>query len=154
MKRILVVYHSQQRGNTRKMAELVAEGCRQVAGVEVELVNVNEVRVDIDAVEAADAYALGSPDYFSYVAGGLKQFFDDIYIANQAGREVSGKPCVLFLTHGGGGKAIESIERLAKAMKLAPVAPSLSCQGAPSGADAEASIQLGKALAEHVAGQA
>jgi len=151
MSKILVVYHSQQRGNTRKMAELVADGCRQVAGVEVELVNVNEARVDIDAAESADAYALGSPDYFSYVAGGLKQFFDDIYIANQAGRSVAGKPCVLFLTHGGGGRAIESLEKLAKAMKLEPAAPTLSCQGAPSGADADASTQLGKALAEHVA---
>ncbi len=154
MGKILVVYHSQQLGNTRKMAELVAEGCRQVPGIEVDLVNVNEVRVDIDAVEQADAYALGSPDYFSYMAGGLKQFFDDIYIANQAGRKVAGKPCVLFLTHGGGGRAIDSLEKLAKAMKLEPVAPTLSCQGAPSGDAVEQSTQLGKALAEHVAAQA
>ena len=34
---ILVVYHSQQRGNTRKMAELVAEGCRAVPGVDCNL---------------------------------------------------------------------------------------------------------------------
>ncbi len=152
MKRILVVYHSQQRGNTRKMAELVAEGCRQVSDVEVELVNVNESRVDIDAAEEADAYALGSPDYFSYVAGGLKQFFDDIYIANQAGRGVAGKPCVLFLTHGGGGRAIESLEKLAAAMKLEPVVPTLSCQGAPSGEAAEQAVALGKALAAQVTG--
>ncbi len=151
MSKILVVYHSQQRGNTRKMAELVAEGCRQVEGVEVEMVSVNEERVDMDAAEAADAYALGSPDYFSYVAGGLKQFFDDIYIANQAGRGVAGKPCVLFLTHGGGGRAIDSLEKLAKAMKLEPVAPSLSCQGAPSGEAAEQAVALGKALAQEIA---
>jgi len=151
MSKILVVYHSQQRGNTRKMAELVAEGCRQVEGVEVEMVSVNEERVDMDAAEAADAYALGSPDYFSYVAGGLKQFFDDIYIANQAGRGVAGKPCVLFLTHGGGGRAIDSLEKLAKAMKLESVAPSLSCQGAPSGEAAEQAVALGKALAQEIA---
>ena len=71
MKRILIVYHSQEKGNTRKMAELVAEGCRQVSGVEVELVNVNERRVSMDAAEQADGYALGCPDYFSYMAGGL-----------------------------------------------------------------------------------
>jgi len=152
MKKILVLYHSQQYGNTRKLAELVAEGCRQVEGVEVQVVNVNEERVDMEAAEQADAYALGSPDYFSYVAGGLKQFFDDIYIANQAGRRVAGKPCVLFLTHGGGGRAIDSLEKLAKAMELEPVVPSLSCQGAPSGEAAEQAVALGKALAAQVVG--
>jgi len=152
MKRILIVYHSQEKGNTRKMAELVAEGCRQVPGVEVELVNVNESRVDIDAAEQADGYALGSPDYFSYMAGGLKQFFDDLCLADWAGRKVKGKPYVAFLTHGGGGKAIASVERLAEAMKLEQVAPSVVCRGAPSGPAVEESTQLGKALAKRIAG--
>jgi len=150
MKRILVVYHSQEFGNTRRMAELVAQGCREVPGIEVEMVNVNERRVDIDAVERADAYALGSPDYFSYMAGGLKQFFDDLHIADLAGRKVKGKPCVLFLTHGGGGKAIASLQHLAEAMALTEVAPSVSSQGAPTGDTVKHSIELGKALAEHI----
>ena len=64
MKKILVIYHSQQSGNTRKMAELVAEGAR-AAGAAVELFNVNEVRIDMKKVEKADALALGTPDYFS-----------------------------------------------------------------------------------------
>ena len=154
MKRILVVYHSQEKGNTRRMAELVAEGCRQVAGVEVELVNVNEQRVDMDAAEGADAYALGSPDYFTYMAGGLKQFFDDLCLANWADRKVTEKPYVAFLTHGGGGGAIASIEKLAGSMKLVKVADSVVCKGAPEGPTAEESIALGKALAEHVTGDA
>jgi len=151
MKRILVVYHTQEKGNTGRMAELVAEGCRQIPNVEVELVDVNKKRVDMAKAEAADGYALGSPDYFSYVAGGLKQFFDDLLIAARAGRKVNKKPCVAFLTHGGGGKAIESIEKLAKACELELVAPSLSCKGAPAGEDAKKSVALGKALAERVA---
>ena len=73
MKTILVVYHSQEKGNTHRMAELVAQGCREVEGVDVRMINVNEQRVDMDAAEQADAYALGSPDYFSYVAGNLDQ---------------------------------------------------------------------------------
>jgi NAD(P)H dehydrogenase (quinone) len=151
MKRILIVYHSQEKGNTRKMAELVAEGCRQVPGVEATLVNVNEARVDIAAAEAADGYALGSPDYFSYMAGGLKQFFDDLCLASWAGRKVTEKPYVAFLTHGGGGSAIASIEKLAKALKLEPAAPSVVCKGAPAGEAIEQSRSLGKALAERVA---
>jgi len=127
------------------MAELVAKGCEEVDGVGVELINVNETRVTMDAAESADAYALGSPDYFSYVAGNLKQFFDDILLAQWQGR-------VAFLTHGGGGKAVEGLEKLVKACKLTQVAPSVVCKGAPEGdADVAAATELGRKLAEHVA---
>ena len=152
MKKILVVYHSQEKGNTQRMAELVAQGCRQVEGVSAELINVNETRVTMDAAESADGYALGSPDYFSYVAGNLTQFFDDILLAEWGGRATTGKPCVAFLTHGGGGKAIDSLDQLAKACKLSQVAPHVICEGAPEAeADVSAAVALGRKLAEHVA---
>ena len=151
MKQILVVYHSQEKGNTGKMAELVAEGCRKVAGVQVQVINVCGQRVDMDQAERADGYALGSPDYFTYMAGGLKQFFDDLCLASWAGKKIAGKPYVAFLTHGGGGGGIKSIEQLAGALKLAPAAASVTCQGAPAGDAVEKSLALGKALAERVA---
>jgi len=151
MKHILVVYHSQEKGNTRAMAELVAKGCREVAGVEVELVPVFNQRADMDAVARADGLALGSPDYFTYMAGGLKQFFDDMCLADWAGKTVKNKPYVAFVTHGGGGGAIRSIDDLAKAMKLVQAAPSLTCKGAPSGELVQQSIGLGRALAQKVA---
>ena len=154
MKRILIAYHSQQYGNTRQMAELVADGCREAADIEVHLVNLNEARASMDLAEQADGYALGSPDYFTYMAGGLKQFFDDLYIVAQAGRSVKGKPYVAFLTHGGGGGAIASIEKLAQSMELVQVAESVSSRGAPSGTAADESVELGRALAAHVARQA
>ncbi|MCY3018750.1 MAG: NAD(P)H-dependent oxidoreductase [Planctomycetota bacterium] len=154
MKRILIVYHSQQKGNTRRMAELVAQGCRETAGVEVAVVNVNEARVDMNAAERADAYAFGSPDYFTYMAGGLKQFFDDLCLADWAGKKVKGKPYVAFLTHGGGGGAIKSIEAMGASFKLQQVAPSVVCQGAPTGAAVEQSIALGRALAQRVVREA
>ncbi len=154
MKKILVVYHSQEKLNTHRMAELVASGCNQVDGVTVELINVNDTRVTIDAAEAADGFALGSPDYFHYVAGNLKQFFDDLKLAEWAGRNVTDKPYVAFLTHGGGGKAIDSFEKLAKSCKLTQVAPSVLCEKSPTAdADVAAAIALGKSLAEHVAGE-
>ncbi|MBT3378688.1 MAG: flavodoxin family protein [Lentisphaerae bacterium] len=151
MKKVLIVYHSQEKGNTHRMAELVAQGCREAEGIAVQMINVNERRVDMDTAEQADAYALGSPDYFSYVAGNLKQFFDDILLANWGGRATTGKPYVGFLTHGGGGTAIGSLDRLAKATKLVPAAPNAICQGAPEAAqDVENSIALGRQLAEHL----
>ena len=149
MKKILVVYHSQEKGNTRRMAELVADGCRQVDGIDVQLVNVNEERVDIDTAEQADAYAVGSPDYFSYPAGNVKQFFDDILLASWRDRKTVSKPYVGFVTHGGGGVAIDGLEKLAKSCKLTQAAPSVLCKGAPEAdGDVEAAIALGRKLAE------
>jgi multimeric flavodoxin WrbA len=151
MKRILIVYHSQERGNTRRLAGLVAKGCRKVKGVRVSSVNVNESRVDLDAAERADAYALGSPDYFTYMAGGMKQFFDDILLASWRGRRVTGKPYVAFETHGGGGGAIKSIERLAKAANLTRVADSVICRDSSEDPkDIRNAIALGEALANYV----
>lgn len=112
MPTVLVIYHSQQYGNTKLLAESVAEGIRE-AGGQADLVNTNERRIELNEFLTADAIALGTPDYFSYVAGTIKTFFDDLYLWNQAGNSVKGKPAVLFLSHGGGGRAIQPLEALA-----------------------------------------
>ena len=150
MKTVLIVYHSQEKGNTRKAARLVAKGCSAVPGVKVRAYNVHREKVSIGAVERSDGLALGSPDYFSYIAGGLKQFFDDLKIAEWAGRKVTGKPCVCFLTHGGGGAGIRSLDYLAEHAGFTRIAKSLVCEGPPTGKSAEKAVSLGRALAEAV----
>ena len=112
MGKIIVIYHSQQFGNTKALAEALAEGARE-AGAAVELVNTNERRVTLEEFLAADAVAIGTPDYFSYVAGTIKTFFDNIYLWDQAGESVKGKPAALFCSHGGGGKVRQPFESLA-----------------------------------------
>ena len=60
-----------------------------------------------------DAVAVGSPDYYSYIAGGVKMFFDDWYIAK--GKDDTGlldKPVAVFYSHGGGGKVRAPLEQL------------------------------------------
>lgn len=152
MKKILIVYHSQYKGNTKQMAELVAQGCGEVAGIEVNTINVNEARVNMAQLEACDGLALGTPDYYTYMAGGLKQFFDDAKIAEYEGRAVTGKPYVAFVTHGGGGGAIDSVEKCASSMEFEKVADSFLVQDAPAGDDVERSVELGRALARSVVG--
>jgi len=113
MKRVLVIYHSQQFGNTKILAEALADGVRE-AGAVVELINTNEHRVTMNEFVSADAVALGTPDYFSYLAGTIKTFFDDLYLWDKAGEPVKGKPAVLFLSHGGGGRAREPLNTFAQ----------------------------------------
>ena len=112
MDKIIVIYHSQQYGNTKILAEALAEGVRE-AGAEVNLINTNEQRLTLEEFLAIDAVAIGTPDYFSYVAGTIKTFFDDIYLWDQSGKPVKGKPAVLFFSCGGGGKVKEPFEQFA-----------------------------------------
>jgi NAD(P)H dehydrogenase (quinone) len=103
MVKALVLYHSQQYGNTQKMAEAVAEGLKGEK-CEVTLYNTNEGRFDITKYPQYDCVAFGSPDYFSYMAGTIKTFIDDWYIKrNESGYQA--RPYAAFITHGGGGGA-------------------------------------------------
>ena len=113
MTKILVIYHSQQFGNTKILAEALADGVRE-AGADVELINTNEHRVTMNEFVSADAVALGTPDYFSYLAGTIKTLFDDLYLWDKSGEQVKGKPAVLFLSHGGGGRVREPLNTFAQ----------------------------------------
>jgi len=110
MAKILVIYHSQQYGKTKEIADAIADGARE-AGAEVETFNTNERRVSLNDLMAADAVAVGTPDYYSYVAGTIKTFFDDLYLWDKAEKAVTGKPAALFYSHGGGGLVKQSLEK-------------------------------------------
>ena len=148
MKRILIVYHSDT-GNTRQMAELIREGCHRVKGVPVDLQPAKNVDMHQAGTSYA-GYAFGSPDYFSYVAGELKMFFDKA-LRNE---KFHGKPFVGFGSHGGGAKVLPVIESLAKSCKFVQAADGVMCQGAPDSSECETELMaLGETLAKAVAGE-
>ena len=149
MASVLVLYHSQEYGNTAEMARAVAAGT-QDAGAAVTLVNTNEMRMDVEHYRTFDAVAFGSPDYFSYIAGALKVFLDDWYIArktNAAGLE--GKPYALFYSHGGGGSVRRVLEELFHRMG-SQVGETVGSYGKPDEATLEKCRRLGRLLAESV----
>jgi len=141
MSKVLVVYCSMT-GNTKAAAEAVAEGAR-AAGAEAVLKEGLQAQPQ-DLLDA-DAVALGSYDAFSYMGGGLKDFLDRALYPTRSA--VANKPYAAFLTHGGGGKAIASLEQLAGAFKFKKAAEPVLVKGKP---DAEATTllkALGAALA-------
>ena len=146
---ILVLYHSQEYGNTAAMAEAVGEGAR-AAGAEVTLVNTNAERMAPEQYRRFDAVAFGSPDYFSYIAGGLKVFLDDWYIARKSKRQgLEGKPYGLFYSHGGGGAVRRPLENLFSRMG-SQVGQTVQSRGRPNDAVLAACRELGRQLAEVV----
>lgn len=133
MRTVLVVYCSMS-GNTKAAAEAVAEGARD-AGATVVLKAGSEAGPE--DLLACGAVALGTYDAFSYMGGGLKDFFDRSFYPTQG--QVEDKPYGAFVTHGGGGKAISSVESIAASFKLRKAADSVLVKGAP---DAVANVQL------------
>ena len=71
--KVAVVYHSET-GNTRKMAELVREGCLRVEGVEAKCMSVDDV--DEAYVVEAQAIILGTPTYEGTCTWQMKRFLD------------------------------------------------------------------------------
>ena len=74
MASVLITFYSRS-GNTEKMAEAVAAGARQVAGVEVELRPVAEVGPD-DLLKP-EGIIMGSPVYYGTMAAELKTLIDE-----------------------------------------------------------------------------
>ena len=146
MAKALVLYHSQQFGNTEAMAEAVAEGLKS-GGLEVIKFNTNDDRFDVSIFPKFSCVAFGSPDYFSYIAGGLKTFLDDHYIEKGKGTKgMTGKPYALFYSHGGGGRVRSVMMDLFKGMGTLVGEP-LGSNGKPSTNVIERCKKLGNDLA-------
>ena len=150
MAKALVLYHSQEFGNTKIMAEAVAEGLK-AAGLEVDIFNTNDGRFDVTQFPQYDCAAFGSPDYYSYIAGGMKTFMDDHYIHDvRKGLEgLKGKPYALFCSHGGGGRVKDVMVNIFKRIGTM-VGELVASKGKPSPEVVEQCKALGKMLAEAV----
>ena len=83
------------------------------------------------------------------MAGNLKQFMDDHYIADVR-KEMQGlknKPYVLFYSHGGGGRVIDPMKRIFRRVGTLVGEP-VASRGYPSPEVLEECKALGKTLAE------
>jgi len=97
MIKVAIVYHSET-GNTRKMAELIREGCLKVQGVEAKVMSVDDL--DRDFLESAQAVLLGCPTYEGSPSWQMKKFLDTVDV------DLSGKLGGVFVSQnwpGGGG---------------------------------------------------
>lgn len=126
MAKILIVYHSQT-GNTKKMADAVAQGARGIDGVDVVLKKAADAT--LDDLLTSDGLAVGTPENFGYMSGMLKDFFDRTYCKAQ--QKVFRKPFVVFISAGNDGTgALRAIERIALGYKFKTVYQPVIARGA------------------------
>ena len=74
MPTVLVVYDSET-GNTEKAARLVAEGVREVEGIECILKRVDDV--SLDDLLKSDGIIVGSPTYYGLMSAKIKRLLDE-----------------------------------------------------------------------------
>jgi len=98
--KVLVLYYSKG-GNTRKLAERIAEGVESVSGVQALLKSTQEVTKE-DFIESSGIIA-GSPCYFGSMAWDLKRIFDEFVGVR---KKMENKVGAVFATSGdpSGGK--------------------------------------------------
>lgn len=150
---ILVLYYSKG-GNTRRLAEAVAEGVARVEGVVPVLKKAEEVGKE-DFVDAAGIIA-GSPVYFGSMAAQLKKAFDDFVGVR---KKMENKVGAAFATAGDatGGKetTIFSIIQALLIYGMIIVGDPLAATGhygtACVGTPDAAAVENGKKLGERVA---
>jgi flavorubredoxin len=141
--KVLIVYHTQS-GNTEAMAKAVSEGAK-TAGATVVLKKASEAGVD--DLLSADVVAIGTPNYFGYMAGMIKDFFDRVWATVRD--KVVDKPYVVFGSKGGGGaQALESVERICDGIKMARVSEGLMSTRQPTQDVLTQCKELGKKLAQ------
>jgi NAD(P)H dehydrogenase (quinone) len=151
---ILLLYYSKG-GNTRKLAEEIAQGVDSVPGVKSVLKKTDEVSKD-DFVNAAGVIA-GSPVYFGSMAAQLKQIFDD-YVGIR--KKMEGKVGAAFATSadlsGGKETTMLSIIQVMLIYGMVVVGDPLAatghygtaCVGAPDSGTAVNGRKLGRRVAE------
>src|SRR5476651_980755 len=75
MTNVAIVFHSGF-GHTKAVAEAVAKGAEQVAGVKANLISVDEAEAREAELDAADAIVFGSPTYMCGVSADFAKFKD------------------------------------------------------------------------------
>lgn len=75
MVKVFVVYDTKY-GNTRLVAEKIAEGMREVDGIETAISDVEEV--DLEKVADCDAILIGSPNHWGGPSRTIRKFIDKL----------------------------------------------------------------------------
>lgn len=122
MSKIFVVYESKY-GNTKRVAEAIVQGMRQVEGMHPTL---SEIKgVDPNTILDYDAVVIGGPNHMGGPTRGVKKFIDKIGKLSLADKRFA-----VFDTYGGGDfeKATKKMEQRMreKAPAMKPLTTGLS----------------------------
>ena len=138
MSKAVVIYLSTS-GNTKLMADSIAEGLNQ-KNVSTTTMNFHEAR--IEEIKVADAIAIGSSTFYYKMLPPMEKFIDSLEKAN-----VTGKLGAAFGSYGWSGEAPVNIADRMRKLGMEVIDPVLRIQYQPTDKDLEECKRLGKDLA-------
>lgn len=106
MSKILILYYSQT-GNTKKMAEAVAEGARDIPGLNVEL----QYYATPEELASFDAIVVGIPTYHHDMTTDIKKLFEEATVKNI---DLKDKIGAAFGSYGWSGEAPKLVLEIMK----------------------------------------
>lgn len=163
MAKVLVLFESNNKGYTKKMAELVAQGAKSVKTINVRLCSIENAT--IEDLRWADGIALGSPTNLGGISWRMKKWWDELSF--EVWGELDGKIGCTFSSSGAwGGGSEHTCQALTTllmnfgilvfgvtdyvAPKMAPHYGAV-CAGEPrTDAEKEMCLRLGRRLSEWV----
>ena len=148
MAKVLIIYHSQS-GNTEAMARAVSEGAKSAKAT---VVLKKAAEANAEDILACDIVAFGTPNYFGYMSGMVKDYFDRVWATVRD--KVGNKPYVVFGSKGGGGsQAVDTVERICDGMKMAKFSQAVLATRKPTDEVLAECKELGKKLSQPEKGE-
>ena len=145
MAQALVVYATRT-GQTRKIAELIAEGIR-FGGTEAKTVSVHEIKKESD-LDGYDGYVFGSATYHGEMMQGMKTF---LFLAEKISME--GKPGGAFGAFGWSGEAPDRIyDTMKNIFRMDMVSGPLRLKSAALGGGVQMAQDYGREIGQKLAG--
>lgn len=142
------MFHSQT-GNTEKLARAVTRGVEETEDARAVLRRASETSAG--DLRDCDAAVICSPEYFGYMAGAIKDFFDRTYEELKDDRAVHKKPYAVVISAGNDGSfALSYIERICKGYRLKKAQHPIICKGPVTDEVLGRCVELGKTMAEGV----
>ena len=141
MPKALIVYATRT-GETRQIAELIAEGIR-FSGHQAETVDAKNIKSEAD-LKGYDAYVFGSSTYHGEMLQAMKTF---LFIAEKANLE--GKPGGAFGSYGWSGEANDRIfDTMKHVLKMDVVGDTLRLKSSSLGGGMQMAQDYGRAIAK------
>jgi multimeric flavodoxin WrbA len=148
MTEILIIYHSQA-GATERLARAVARGVDATEGARAVLRRA--AHATAEDLRTCGAFVICSPEYFGYMAGAVKDFFDRTYEELKDDPAVRRKPFAVVISAGNDGSfALSHIERICRGYRVRKVQEPIVVKGAVTEEALARCAEMGATIAEGV----
>ena len=141
MPKLLIVYNSTT-GNTRALADAIAEGARSL---KLDTDVVDAFNVTPGDVMAADAIGFGVPTFNYHAAKPILKLLDDL-----AGKDVKGKLAIVFGSYGWSGQGAPVVAERLRQMGFRGLDPVIRVKYKPTENELDGCQLLGKDVAMHL----